>query len=169
MLASLVRSVHRLAHSLRSLPHGTVEILECVHAENAFNGKKRSLSSVETRQRERFHRNPLEFLMCIPSTPHDNQYVSLFSRVHATLYLTSLVGPSIGPPVGRSVGLRLGVFKVFVLTAPALNVQVTSKTAPTHLRETRVAIYTALFHFHHHHSMSMAPIGSQISDLIHPI
>ena len=29
-LASLARSVHRLAHSLRSLPRGTVEILEYV-------------------------------------------------------------------------------------------------------------------------------------------
>ena len=29
-LTTLARSVHGLAHSLRSLPRGTVEILECV-------------------------------------------------------------------------------------------------------------------------------------------
>ena len=31
MLALLARSVHGLAHSLRSLPHGTVEILEYIY------------------------------------------------------------------------------------------------------------------------------------------
>ena len=40
-LASLVRSIHGLINSLRSLPRGTVEIHECVHAENAFYGSKR--------------------------------------------------------------------------------------------------------------------------------
>ena len=30
MLASLARSIHGLAHSLRSIPHGTVQILEYV-------------------------------------------------------------------------------------------------------------------------------------------
>ena len=41
-LASLTRSVHGLAHSLRSLPFWTLEFLKiCVHAVNAFKGKKR--------------------------------------------------------------------------------------------------------------------------------
>ena len=40
-LASLARSVHRLAHSLLSLPCGTVEILEYVFTLNAFHRKKR--------------------------------------------------------------------------------------------------------------------------------
>ena len=31
MLASLAHSVYRLAQSLHSLPHGTIEILKCVH------------------------------------------------------------------------------------------------------------------------------------------
>ena len=40
-LALLAHSVHRLAHSLPSLPCGTVEILWiCVHAEIAFKGYK---------------------------------------------------------------------------------------------------------------------------------
>ena len=41
MLALLARSVHGLAHSLRSLPRGTVENLECVYAVIAFHGNKR--------------------------------------------------------------------------------------------------------------------------------
>ena len=38
MLALLARSVHKLAHSLCSLPCGTVEILEYVHTVNTFEG-----------------------------------------------------------------------------------------------------------------------------------
>ena len=41
MLASLARSVHGLAHSLRSLPRGTVEILEYVFTLIEFHGNKR--------------------------------------------------------------------------------------------------------------------------------
>ena len=42
MLASLACSIHSLAHSLFSLPLGTVEILKiCVNAVNAFNGNNR--------------------------------------------------------------------------------------------------------------------------------
>ena len=37
-LTLLALSILRLAHSPRSIPHGTVEIHECVHAENATNG-----------------------------------------------------------------------------------------------------------------------------------
>ena len=39
--SAVLRSVHGLAHSLRSLPHGTAEIRQCVHAEIAFGGNFR--------------------------------------------------------------------------------------------------------------------------------
>ena len=39
-LCSLACSVHRIAHSLRSLPRGAVEVHERVHAVIAFNRKK---------------------------------------------------------------------------------------------------------------------------------
>ena len=38
--------VHRLAHSLRSLSHGTVEIHECPHTENAFLVNKTSKNKI---------------------------------------------------------------------------------------------------------------------------
>ena len=51
LLASLTRSVHGLAHSLCSLPHGTVEILEYVFIQwkCVWRERTRFLSSLETR------------------------------------------------------------------------------------------------------------------------